>query len=128
MKTHRLAAAPHPRHGPELTAGLVNDREALDFLHHQTALGHRERQGFFSVDDLAATQSFYNAREAGVGNYCVTSQLADIESLALYRGIQSRQYGCFRVLANRFPFGIYYLETENETRVVAGLDLRCEPG
>jgi hypothetical protein len=31
------------------------------------------------------------------------------------------------MLASRFPFGIYYLETEAETRVVAALDLRRNP-
>ena len=33
----------------------------------------------------------------------------------------------FRMWASRFPFGIYYLETETETRVVAALDLRRNP-
>jgi hypothetical protein len=62
-----------------------------------------------------------------VGEYCVTSLQADIESLARYHGIHRRQYGCYRMLASRFPFGIYYLETEAETRVVAVLDLRRNP-
>jgi hypothetical protein len=81
-----------------------------------------------AVDDLEEAQRFYDEQEPGIGNYCVASLLADIESLALYHGIHSRQYGCFRMLASRFPFGIYYLESEHETRVVAVLDLRREPG
>ena len=80
-----------------------------------------------AVDDLEAARRFYDNREAGVGEYCVTSLLADIESLALYHGIHLRQQGCLRMLASRFPFGIYYLEAENETRVVAVLDLRRNP-
>ena len=80
-----------------------------------------------AVDDLEVARRFYDNREAGVGEYCVTSLLADIESLALYHGIHVRQHGCWRMLASRFPFGIYYLEAENETRVVAVLDLRRKP-
>ena len=77
--------------------------------------------------DLEEAREFYDAREAGVGDYCVTALLADIESLALHHGIHRRHYGCFRMLASRFPFGIYYLEAEHETRVVAVLDLRRNP-
>ena len=81
-----------------------------------------------TADDLEEAREFYDAREAGVGDYCVTSLLADVESLALYHGVHRQQYGCYRILASRFPFGIYYLETEAETRVVAALDLRRHPG
>ena len=62
-----------------------------------------------------------------MGEYCGNSLLNDIEGLALYHGIHRQQHGCFRMLASRFPFGIYYLEAEHETRVVAVLDLRCHP-
>ncbi len=80
-----------------------------------------------AAGDLEAARKFYDAQEAGVGDYCVSSLLADIESLALYHGIHRRQFGCYRMLAGRFPFGIYYLEAERETRVVAVLDLRRNP-
>lgn len=80
-----------------------------------------------AAEDLAEARSFYDAREPGVGDYCVTSLLADIESLTLYHGIHQRQWNCLRMLASRFPFGIYYLEAEQETRVVAVLDLRRNP-
>ena len=80
-----------------------------------------------AAEDLEAARTFYDAREAGVGDYCVASLLADIASLAGYHGIHRRHGGCFRMLASRFPFGIYYLEADNETRVVAALDLRRNP-
>jgi hypothetical protein len=80
-----------------------------------------------AAEDLEAAQAFYDAQEAGVGEYCVNSLLTDIESLALYHGIHRQQHGCFRMLASRFPFGIYYLEAQHETRVVAVLDLRRDP-
>ncbi|MCI0537341.1 MAG: hypothetical protein L0Z50_19165 [Verrucomicrobiales bacterium] len=63
-----------------------------------------------AAEDLEEPRKFYDAREIGVGDCCVSSLLADIESLALYHGIHLRQYGCFRMLAGRFPFGIYYFE------------------
>jgi hypothetical protein len=31
------------------------------------------------------------------------------------------------MLAHRFPFGIYYRETQSETQVLAVLDLRRDP-
>ena len=80
-----------------------------------------------AAGDLEEARGFYDAKEPGVGDYCVTSLLADIESLALYHGIHQRQSKCFRMLASRFAFGIYYLEAEQETRVVAVLDLRRNP-
>ncbi len=80
-----------------------------------------------AAEDLEAAGRFYDTREPGVGDYCVTSLLADISSLTLYHGIHPLRHGCFRMLASRFPFGIYYLEAENETRVVAVLDLRRRP-
>ena len=77
---------------------------------------------------MEAAREFYNAPEAGVGEYCVSSLLADIESLVLFHGIHRQQYGCYRMLASRFPFGMYFLETDAETRVVAALDLRRHLG
>lgn len=80
-----------------------------------------------AAGDLEAGRRFYDAQQAGIGDYFVTSLLADLGRLALFHGIHRQQYGCFRMLASRFPFGIYYLETEQETQVVAVLDLRRRP-
>jgi len=80
-----------------------------------------------AAEDLDEARDFYDAQEFGLGSYCVTSLLADLASLALYHGIHRRQHACFRMLASRFPFGIYYTEAEHETRVVAVLDLRQDP-
>ncbi len=77
--------------------------------------------------DLEDAKRFYDGQESGVGDYFVASVLTDIKSLTLYHGIHLRQHGCFRMLASRFPFGIYYAEAEDETRIVAVLDLRRRP-
>ena len=60
-----------------------------------------------AVEDLERARGFYNEREEGVGDYCVTSLLADMASLTLFHGTHRRQFGCHRMLASRFPFGIY---------------------
>ncbi len=80
-----------------------------------------------AAEDIEVARDFYDAQDLGVGNYFADSLLADIESLALFHGIHFRQYGFFRMLAHRFPFGIYYRDLENETQVFAGLDLRKDP-
>jgi hypothetical protein len=78
--------------------------------------------------DLEAGRTFYERREAGVGDYFVASLLADLSSLALYAGIHKKHFGMHRMLSNRFPFGIYY-ELEGDTALVhAILDMRQRPG
>ena len=55
------------------------------------------------------------------------SLLTEIESLGLFSGIHSRHFEFHRMLASHFPFGIYYREHDDETQVVAVLDLRRNP-
>jgi plasmid stabilization system protein ParE len=80
-----------------------------------------------AADDLERGRAFYDRQEEGVGQYFIHALLADIERLALFHGIHRVQHGCFRMLAARFPYGIYYLDTETQTQVVAVLDLRRNP-
>ena len=76
-----------------------------------------------AAEDIEAARDFYDAQQPGVGDYCADSLVADIESLALYHGIHHQQFGFYRMLADRFAFGIYYQETKDETQVCAVLDL-----
>jgi hypothetical protein len=82
-----------------------------------------------AAEDIEQARDFYDVQEPGIGDYCADSLVADIESLAVYHGIHSRHFGFYRALAHRFPFGIYYRETETEpeTQVFAVLDLRRDP-
>jgi hypothetical protein len=80
-----------------------------------------------AAEDIEAARDFYDAQQDGIGDYCASSLVADIESLALYHGIHFRQFGFHRMLAGRFPFGIYYREAKDETQVCAVLDLRRDP-
>ena len=80
-----------------------------------------------AAQDLENARDFYDAICLGVGSYCVDSLLSDIESLHRLHGIHSVRFGCYRMLATRFPFGIYYQEVDDAVRVIAILDLRRNP-
>jgi plasmid stabilization system protein ParE len=80
-----------------------------------------------AAEDLEAARDFYEAQEAGIGGYFVDSLLADIESLRLFSGIHPLHFEFHRMLASRFPFGIYYREHGDESQVFAVLDLRRNP-
>ena len=80
-----------------------------------------------AAEDIEQARTFYDAQEPGIGDYCADSLVADIESLALYHGIHSRHFSFYRMLAHRFPFGVYYRDTETATEVFAVLDLRRDP-
>ncbi|MFZ2448900.1 MAG: hypothetical protein WAW36_00070 [Methylovulum miyakonense] len=56
--------------------------------------------------DLQQGKDFYEANQEGIGDYFFDSVIADIESLRLYAGIHSKQFGLYRMLAKRFPFAI----------------------
>ena len=59
----------------------------------------------------------------GVGDYCVRSLIADMEKLTDYHGIHPKHFDCYRMLASRFPFGVYYQIIESAVI----LDLRRDP-
>ena len=80
-----------------------------------------------AVLDLEEARAFYDRLERGVGSYFLKGLLADLAGLGKLHGIHPRHFRCFRALAKRFPFGIYYLDEATEVRVVAVLDLRRDP-
>ena len=80
-----------------------------------------------AAEDLEAARDFYDAQEPRVGEYCVDSLFADIVSLGRFSGIHPLHFEFHRMLASRFPFGIYYREHGDETQVFAVLDLRRDP-
>jgi hypothetical protein len=80
-----------------------------------------------AASDLELGRDFYDAQELGIGDYFLDSLLSDLESLRLFHGTHLRQFGFHRMLASRFPFGIYYDTTDDAVRVFAVLDLRRDP-
>lgn len=77
--------------------------------------------------DIKGARDFYDEREAGLGEHCVTSVLTDLESLASFSGIHARYFGFHRMISAHFHFGIYYRADGDDTLVVAILDLRRNP-
>ncbi|HRQ90920.1 MAG TPA: type II toxin-antitoxin system RelE/ParE family toxin, partial [Bacteroidia bacterium] len=60
-----------------------------------------------AANDLEEGRAFYDSQEPGVGDYFVDSILSDIERLPMRNGIHPIRFGFHRLLASRFPFGIY---------------------
>ena len=77
--------------------------------------------------DLAEGAGFYDRQEAGLGAYFDSSLMADIEELATLHGLHPRRAGMFKMLATKFPHGIYYHDLDDSVLVVAILDLRRNP-
>jgi len=77
--------------------------------------------------DFLAGFEFYEKQSEGVGRYFRDSLLADIESLHLSAGVHPRQFGYYRMLARRFPYGIYYRIENDAIHVHAVLDCRRNP-
>ena len=79
------------------------------------------------ANDLIEGKSFYDQREAGVGDYFWDSLIADIESLVIYAGIHNKRYGLHRMLAKRFPYALYYEIKDEIAYIVAVLPMRRDP-
>jgi len=70
-----------------------------------------------AAEDIEHGRDFYDLQDFGVGDYFADSIVADIECLGLFHGIHSKHLGFFRMLSERFPFGIYYREMAEATEV-----------
>lgn len=80
-----------------------------------------------ALEDLASARQFYDRQELGIGDYFLDSLFSDIDSLTLYAGIHRNKYGFLRMLAKRFPYGIYYKVIDTEAVVFRVLDCRRNP-
>ncbi|MCJ8328551.1 MAG: type II toxin-antitoxin system RelE/ParE family toxin [Lentisphaeria bacterium] len=78
--------------------------------------------------DLIDSYSFYEEQSHELGQYFLDCLFSDIDSLMLYGGIHPLQHDIFYcMLAQRFPYAIYY-RIENQTvTVFAVLDCRQDP-
>ena len=80
-----------------------------------------------AAEDIESGRRFYEACEAGVGDYFTESILSDLDSLVLFAGIHAVYFGFHRMLSERFPFGLYYEVDDDVAYVYAILDLRRDP-
>jgi len=78
--------------------------------------------------DLQDGFAFYEAQEAGLGDYFATCLRADIESLRVFAGIHRIVYRDYhRLLSKVFPYGVFYTIESGSAVVWAVLDLRRDP-
>jgi plasmid stabilization system protein ParE len=81
-----------------------------------------------ALDDLDRGRQFYERQGEGLGAYFLDSLFAEIESLLLYAGIHRKVFGFHRLIARRFPYGVYYRVEDGGLVVVwRVLDLRYSP-
>lgn len=81
-----------------------------------------------ALEDLDIGRVFYERQGEGLGAYFLDSFFAEIDSLVLYAGIHRKVFGFHRLLARRFPYGVYYRLEEGGIVVVwRVLDLRRSP-
>jgi len=80
-----------------------------------------------AAEDIEIARDFYDSIDTGLGDYFADSIITDLESLSLFHGIHAKHFGFHRMLAGRFPYAIYYENTDEETRVFGVLDLRRDP-
>jgi len=77
--------------------------------------------------DLEEGYRFYESNLLGLGDYFLDSLYADIDSLAISGGIHPIVFGCYRLIAKRFPFAVYYRVSKDVVLVMAVLDCRRNP-
>jgi plasmid stabilization system protein ParE len=80
-----------------------------------------------AVQDLENGAEYYEARQPGVGDDFWDSLLADIGTLEFSSGVHTRQLGCHRKIATRFPYAIFYRTQTGRAEVIAVLPMRRDP-
>jgi plasmid stabilization system protein ParE len=81
-----------------------------------------------AIEDLDRGRLFYERQGEGLGAYFLDSLFSEIDSLILYAGIHRKVFGYHRLIARRFPYGVYYrLENDEVVVVWRVLDLRRSP-
>lgn len=81
-----------------------------------------------ALEDLDRGRVFYERQGEGLGVYFLDSLFAEIDSLVLYAGIHRKDFGFHRLIARRFPYGVYYRLDDDDVVVVwRVLDLRRSP-
>lgn len=77
--------------------------------------------------DIADGFHFYNAQARGVGDRFRESLISDIETLKTTAGIHRKVFGLNRMLAQTFPFAVFYSCDGEVVLVRAVVDCRRNP-
>ncbi len=78
-------------------------------------------------DDLRDAMAFYENQTLNLGIYFKDSIISDLEGLLFYAGIHEKHFGCYRMLAKRFPLSIYYQIIDDKVIIHAIMDDRRNP-
>ena len=74
-----------------------------------------------------ARQDLYAKHGQDVAAHFLDSLFADIDSLTVYAGVHVQVWGFYRMLAQRFPYAIYYKVDGDLCVVSRVLDCRRDP-
>jgi hypothetical protein len=81
-----------------------------------------------ALEDLTEGFLFYEAQQAGLGDYFTACIRSDIESLRITVGAHRIVYcDYYRLLGKIFPFGIFYTFEDQLAVIWAVIDLRSDP-
>ncbi len=80
-----------------------------------------------ALEDLVRGYYFYEDQRKDLGRYFIASLFSDIDSLKFHGGVHISLYGYHRMVANRFPFSIYYRVQDGAVFVWRVLDSRRDP-
>ena len=81
-----------------------------------------------ALEDLNEGFLFYDAQEAGLGEYFSDSLKSDIENLKVTGGVHRLAYRDYRrALSRIFPYAIYYTMEEEVVTIWAVIDCRRNP-
>jgi hypothetical protein len=77
--------------------------------------------------DLNEAYWFYERLNEGLGEYFLSSVESDILGLRFFRGHHMQVGRYFRLVADKFPFSIFYTLQEDAIQVHAVIDQRRDP-
>jgi plasmid stabilization system protein ParE len=77
--------------------------------------------------DLDDGWTYYDDKEAGLGEYFFNSVVSDIESLHITAGVHRRVFGYHRLICTRFPHAVYYRLDGETIQIWRVLDCRQDP-
>lgn len=81
-----------------------------------------------AADDIAEGYLFYESQSQGLGEYFEASIFADLLSLVIYAGSHEVHFNiCYRKIASRFPYAIYYTLEDDLVKIFAIADTRRDP-
>ena len=81
-----------------------------------------------ALQDLNEGFLFYEAQEAGLGDYFAACLRSDIEGLRISAGVHRVVYLDYhRLMSKVFPYGIFYTVEKDGAVVWAVIDLRRDP-